>query len=43
MKSEKTVGKILTTLEKKYDISRDQLFISSKGGYIPEDATELIS
>ena len=38
MKSEKTVGKILTTLESKYEISRDQLFVTSKAGYIPEDA-----
>jgi aryl-alcohol dehydrogenase-like predicted oxidoreductase len=38
MKSEKTIGKILTTLESKYDISRDQLFVTSKAGYIPEDA-----
>jgi len=38
MQSEKTIGKALTTLESKYDISRDQLFITSKAGYIPEDA-----
>ena len=38
MKSEKTVGKILTVLESKYDIKRDQLFVTSKGGYVPEDA-----
>lgn len=43
MKSEQTVGKILTVLENKYDIKRDQLFVSSKGGYIPENAEELIS
>ena len=38
MKSEKTIGKILTTLESKYDINRDQLFVTTKAGYIPEDA-----
>ena len=38
MKSEKTIGKALTTLESKYDISRDMLFVTSKAGYIPEDA-----
>ena len=43
MKSEKTVGKILTVLESKYDIKRDQLFVTSKGGYVPENAEELIS
>jgi hypothetical protein len=43
MKSEKTVGKVLTVLENKYDIKRDQLFITSKGGYVPENADDLIS
>ena len=43
MKSEKTVGKVLTVLEQKYDIRRDQLFVASKGGYVPEDADEMIS
>jgi aryl-alcohol dehydrogenase-like predicted oxidoreductase len=38
MKSERTVGKILTTLDNKYDIKRDQIFVASKVGYIPEDA-----
>ena len=38
MKSEKTIGKVLTTLESKYEITRDQLFVTSKAGYIPEDA-----
>ena len=42
-KSESTVGRVLTTLDNKYGISRDQLFISSKGGYIPEDAEKQIS
>jgi len=37
MKSEKTVGKILTVLQNKYDIDREMLFVSSKAGYIPED------
>ena len=43
MKSEKTVGKILTTLENKYDIDRSQLFVTSKAGYVPEDAENQIS
>lgn len=43
MKSERTVGKILNVLHHKYDIERDQLFVSSKGGYVPEDAANLIS
>jgi len=38
MKSEKTIGKLLTTLESKYEVSRDMLFVTSKAGYIPEDA-----
>ena len=43
MKSEKTIGKVLTVLDQKYDIRRDNLFVSSKGGYVPEDADNLIS
>ena len=43
MKSERTVGKIVTTLDNKYGIKRDQLFIATKGGYIPEDAENMIS
>ena len=42
-KSEKTVGRILTTLDQKYGIKRDQLFVASKGGYIPEDADKMLS
>ena len=42
MKSERTIGKILTTLESKYNITRDQLFISTKAGYVPEDAENMI-
>lgn len=42
MKSEKTIGKILTTLESKYNIYRNQLFVSTKAGYVPEDAENLI-
>ena len=38
MQSEKTIGKVLTTLESKYSITRDMLFLTSKAGYIPEDA-----
>ena len=43
MQSEKTIGKALTTLESKYEISRDMLFVTSKAGYIPEDAENEIS
>ena len=42
MKSENTIGKILTTLESKYNIPRNNLFISTKAGYVPEDAQNLI-
>lgn len=43
MKSEETIGKILTSLDNKYGITRDQLIISSKVGYIPENAKKMIS
>lgn len=43
MKSELTVGKAVTSLASKYGIARDQLFISSKAGYVPEDAVNEIS
>lgn len=43
MQAEKTIGKALTVLDNKYDITRDQLFIASKGGYVPENAQELVS
>ena len=42
MKSERTIGKILTTLESKYNIPRTQIFISTKVGYVPEDAENMI-
>lgn len=38
MKSEKVIGKALNALSKKYGINREELFISSKMGYVPEDA-----
>ena len=38
MKSERVVGKAVTTLHSKYDIQRDNLFITTKAGYVPEDA-----
>lgn len=38
MQSERAIGKALTTLESKYGITRDMLFIASKAGYVPEDA-----
>jgi diketogulonate reductase-like aldo/keto reductase len=34
MKSEKTVGKIVTTLDNKYGVKRNQLFVTTKAGYI---------
>lgn len=40
MKSERTVGKVLKTLVDKYKYERDELFVSSKIGYIPEDADQ---
>lgn len=43
MKSEKTVGKCLTTLDQKYGVKRNELFIASKVGYIPEDGEKMIS
>ena len=43
MKSEKAVGKILTTLDQKYGIKRDEIFVASKVGYVPEDADQMIS
>lgn len=43
MKSEKTIGKILTTLHSKYGVNREELFITSKAGYVPEDGTKMIS
>ena len=42
-KSERTLGRALTTLDNKYGITRDQVFIQTKGGYIPEDAERMIS
>ncbi len=42
-KSEKTLGRLLTTLDNKYGITRDQLFVQSKVGFIPEDAERMIS
>lgn len=43
MKSEKTVGRVLTTLDNKYGVAREQLFVTSKAGYIAEDAEAMIS
>jgi hypothetical protein len=42
MKSERTIGKILTTLESKYNIPRTQIFVATKAGYVPEDADNMI-
>lgn len=38
MKSERVVGRIVDTLVNKYNIGREELFICSKLGYVPEDA-----
>lgn len=43
MKSERTIGKILTTLHSKYGVKRDELFVASKAGYVPEDGQKMIS
>lgn len=43
MKSEKTVGKVITALHSKYGFKRDELFVTSKVGYVPEDASNMIS
>ncbi len=34
-KAERTIGVALKTLNRKYGVQRDELFISSKNGYIP--------
>ena len=41
MKSEITVGKILTSLQSKYGVTRDELFVTSKVGYVPEDGAKM--
>jgi hypothetical protein len=38
MKSEKAIGKALNALVNKYGYEREELFICSKIGYVPEDA-----
>lgn len=43
MKAERTIGKALNTMHHKYDIKRDQIFLSSKVGYVPEDADNLVN
>ena len=43
MKSEITVGKILTSLQSKYGVTRDELFVTSKVGYVPEDGAKMIN
>jgi aryl-alcohol dehydrogenase-like predicted oxidoreductase len=43
MKAERTVGKILTTLHSKYNVKRDEIFVASKAGYVPEDGDKMIS
>ena len=39
MKSEKTIGKALKALIDKYDYNREEFFICSKIGFVPEDAS----
>ena len=39
-KSERTVGKAINTLVSKYGIERDELFVCTKGGFIPDDADQ---
>jgi aryl-alcohol dehydrogenase-like predicted oxidoreductase len=43
MKSERTIGKVLTTLHSKYGVKRNELFVSSKAGYVPEDGQKMVS
>jgi len=43
MKSERTIGKILTTLHSKYQVNRDELFVTTKAGYVPEDGQRMVS
>lgn len=40
MKSEKAIGKALQILVHKYKIAREELILSSKIGFVPENATE---
>jgi aryl-alcohol dehydrogenase-like predicted oxidoreductase len=37
-KAERTIGAALKTLTRKYKQNRDELFICTKNGYIPDDA-----
>jgi len=39
-KSERTVGTVLNSLVNKYGYSRDEFFVASKGGYIPDDSDQ---
>jgi diketogulonate reductase-like aldo/keto reductase len=39
MKSEKTIGKALKALIDKYEYKRDEFFVCSKIGFVPEDAS----
>jgi predicted aldo/keto reductase-like oxidoreductase len=39
MKSERTIGKALKALIDKYDYKRDEFIVSSKIGFVPEDAS----
>jgi aryl-alcohol dehydrogenase-like predicted oxidoreductase len=43
MKSERVIGKALTTLHSKYNVTRDQILVASKAGYVPEDAETMTS
>ncbi|CAI2368819.1 unnamed protein product [Moneuplotes crassus] len=39
-KSEKVIGSVLNTLVNKYGYTRDELFVASKGGFVPEDSEQ---
>ena len=43
MQSERTIGRALVSLMRKYKFDRSELIISSKAGYLPEDGQEMIS
>ena len=39
-KSERTVGAVLNSLINKYGYTRDEFFVCSKGGFVPDDADQ---
>ena len=39
-KSERVIGSVLNSLVNKYGYSRDEFFIASKGGFVPDDSEQ---